>query len=73
MTTTAEDLATIGDLARALDEPVSKVQYVIVSRRIKPLRRCGTLRMFDRKIALPLIRRELRRIASRRLDPQPAA
>lgn len=70
-TTTAEDLVSVGELARELDEPTYRIRYLIESRRMEPVRRLGILRVFSRRSMIPRLRKELRLIASRRPGPQP--
>ncbi len=40
-------LATVGLIARSLGVPVSRVQYIVLTRGIRPAARAGTLRLFD--------------------------
>ena len=51
---------TIGELARQLDCPIHKVEYLIISRNIKPVQRAGNLRIFPIEV-LKLLRDELDR------------
>lgn len=59
------NLRTPGVLAAALGEPLHRVLYVLRTRRhIRPTANAGRLRLYDR-VALELVRRELKTIDSR--------
>ena len=47
MATAAKILLTIGEIARRLNEPIHRVEYVIRSRAIAANSIAGTLRVFD--------------------------
>ena len=42
-----EMLLTIGEISDRLEEPVTRCQYIVAKHRIKPVRRCGIIRLFD--------------------------
>ncbi len=53
---------TSGDIARALDEPLPRVRYVLdVRLRAQPIRRVGIVRLYAPNV-LDLVRRELTRM-----------
>ncbi|MCA9108574.1 MAG: hypothetical protein KDA52_01400 [Planctomycetaceae bacterium] len=52
---------TTGEIARQLDAPVHRVEYVIRSRNIQPIERAGCLRIFA-LADLEYIADELRRM-----------
>ena len=54
----AEKLLTIGEIAKQLDCPVYKVDYIVMSRGIKPSQLAGRFRVFDED-ALEQIRSEV--------------
>ncbi|TWT35868.1 hypothetical protein KOR34_07640 [Posidoniimonas corsicana] len=56
---------TVGDIAAELGEPVHRVQHVLKTRQIKPLRRAGNLRVFNEE-AKERVRCELQLIDHRR-------
>lgn len=58
-------MPTTGEIARSLDEPTHRVEYVIRTRGIAPCGRAGNARVFD-EAAVELIRSELERIDSGR-------
>lgn len=43
-------ILTVGEIARKLDCPVHRVQYLITSRNIKPIQRVGGYRIFSNDI-----------------------
>jgi hypothetical protein len=53
---------TVGEIARRLNEPLHRVEYVIRSRNIKPSALAGNCRVFGEE-AVQLIEQELRRMA----------
>jgi len=58
-------LPTVGEIARRLDEPLHRVEYVIRTRNIHPVGRAGNLRVFS-DADVDYIRAELRRIDEER-------
>ena len=56
---------TVGEIARRLDVPVHRVEYVVRSRRIRPASRAGSLRVFS-EAAVARIASELRRMDEER-------
>jgi len=63
---TCPKLWTPGRIARALGEPLHRVQHILSTRpHIRPSARAGTLRLFD-SAAVEQIRRELEAIEARR-------
>jgi hypothetical protein len=54
-------LPTVGEIARRLDEPIHRIEYLIRSRAIKPLGMAGNARVFHEE-AIEVIADELRRI-----------
>ena len=42
-----DDLSTIGQIADRLEEPPSRVAYMIAKHRMKPVRRVGIIRLFS--------------------------
>ena len=65
MTRSVPTVPTVGEIARRIDEPVHRVEYIIRSRNILPSGRAGNLRIFT-DADVEQIATELRRIASRR-------
>jgi len=60
---------TVGEIARRLQVPLHRVQYVIRSRGISPTTRAGNIRVFSES-DVRRIGRELDRIsAERNIDP----
>lgn len=56
------DAVTSGEIARALDEPLPRVRYVLdVRLRAQPIRRVGIVRLYAPNV-LDLVRRELTRL-----------
>ena len=49
--TTESELYTIGQLAEYLDEPTSRIAYVINKHRLKPITRVGIIRLFSQQQA----------------------
>jgi hypothetical protein len=62
--TDTPQLRTPGVIAAELDAPLSRVLYVLRSRKIKPIGRAGVLRLYDRS-AVDLVRDALREIDQR--------
>jgi hypothetical protein len=62
--TDTPQLRTPGVIAAELDAPLSRVLYVLRSRRIKPIGRAGVLRLYDRS-AVDLVRDALHEIDQR--------
>lgn len=58
-------LPTIGVISKQLGVPAHRVEYVIVSRGIKPVGRAGNARVFSAS-AVGLIKDELAKIDSER-------
>ena len=54
----ADKLLTVGEIAKQLDCPVHRVDYIILSRNIKPVQLAGRFRVFDEE-ALERIRSEV--------------
>ena len=52
---------TIGEIARQLDAPLHKIEYIIKSRNIQPTQRAGNSRVFS-QASVDYIVSELRRI-----------
>lgn len=48
-------LFTVGDMARELELPIHRVQYLIRSRNIQPTQRAGLIRLFDEATLTALI------------------
>ena len=61
MATSHQPLPTVGEIARRLDEPLHRVEYVIRSRRIDEAGRAGNARVFS-DVNVDFIAGELRRI-----------
>lgn len=55
------NLATVGEIARQLGEPLHRIEYVIRARRIRPESRAGNSRVFS-DAAVNRIASEIRRI-----------
>ena len=55
---------TVGEIARRLDRPIHRIEYLIRSRNIQPIQRAGNLRVFSEK-DLELIAGEIRRMEGR--------
>lgn len=62
---------TVGEIARRLEVPLHRVEYVIRSRGIRPTSRAGNARVFS-DAAVEMIGSELQRIERDR-DPDVAA
>lgn len=59
-------LITTGVIAQRLNVPLSRVLYVLRTRKyIRPAARAGMIRLYDQH-AIELVRRELETIAQRR-------
>jgi hypothetical protein len=54
-------LPTVGEIARRLDEPIHRVEYILRSRAITPVGRAGHARVYSDE-DVELIAEELRRI-----------
>jgi len=54
-------LASVGEIARRLGEPVWRIEYLIRARNISPIGRAGNARIFSEE-AVSFIASELRRI-----------
>jgi hypothetical protein len=65
MAETCEALATVGEIARRIDEPLHRIEYVIRSRGIRPAAVAGNVRVFD-EAAVERIAAALRGIERRR-------
>lgn len=61
MSISAPIMLTIGEIARRLDCPVHRIEYVIRARRIRPCGRAGNARVFPDD-AVEAIAMELQRI-----------
>lgn len=61
MTTTAPIMPTVGEIARRLQQPVHRVEYVIRSRSIRPAGVAGNARIFA-EADVTFIQGELRRM-----------
>lgn len=61
-------LATVGDIARRLGEPVHRIVYVIKTRKLAPAGWAGNARVF-READVDYIASELRRLAAERGEP----
>lgn len=44
------EFLTVGELAEKLDCPIHKVQYLLTTRRIDPIRRVGGYRIFSPEV-----------------------
>lgn len=60
-------LLTVGEIARRLGQPVHRIEYIILSRKIQPAGWAGHARVFEDS-DLRRIAGELRRIAEDRGD-----
>jgi len=49
-----QSLYTVGDLAAQLGQSIHRVQYLIHSRALCPVRRVGNLRVFDESALMAL-------------------
>lgn len=49
--TIKSELYTIGNLADYLDEPTSRIAYVISKHKLKPVTRIGIIRLFSKEQA----------------------
>jgi hypothetical protein len=58
---TANEMLTVGAIARRLNKPVHRIQYVIASRHILPIGMAGNLRVFS-EADVQQIASEIRRI-----------
>lgn len=63
-------LLTVGEIARRLQEPVHRVEYMLRTRdQLRPVGRAGNVRVFN-EADLEFIRSELRRIDEERKGGQ---
>src|ERR1700730_4638958 len=69
--TTLSREPTVGEIARRLNEPLHRVEYVIRSRNIKPSAFAGNCRVFGEE-AVQLIGQELQCIADARRRMRPS-
>lgn len=53
-------LLTVGEIARLVDEPLHRIEYIIRARNIQPIHRAGNARVFS-STDLDRIRAELNR------------
>lgn len=60
MTTSAPIMPTIGEIARRLDQPVHRIEYLIRARHIRPCGWAGNARVFPDD-AVQVIAAELQR------------
>lgn len=68
METARTGLLTIGEVARRLNVPVHRIQYILRTRQhLSQSARAGIIRCFDEQ-AIAAIQTELTLIASRRLE-----
>ena len=58
-------LLTVGALARKLDAPLHRVEYILSSRNVQPVGRAGNARVFQ-PADLDFVKSELRRIDEER-------
>jgi DNA-binding transcriptional MerR regulator len=42
-----QNVLTIGEIAKRLNYPIHRIEYVIRSRNIQPIQRAGNLRIFS--------------------------
>ena len=61
MSTAVPVVPTVGQIARRLNEPLHRIEYVIRTRNIRPVSRAGNLRVFS-EADVTYIASELRRI-----------
>jgi hypothetical protein len=47
MVVTAENLLTVGDIAKIVNEPIHRCQYLLKSRDINPIARLGNHYVYD--------------------------
>ena len=55
------DMFTIGQMVKRLKYPIHRIEYVIASRRIEPVRRAGAARLFA-AADVAAVAKELKRI-----------
>ena len=67
--TTETKALTLGVIAKELDCPIHKIEYLIRARRIEPVQRAGNLRVFSPSV-LDVLRRELDAISQRTRSAQ---
>ncbi len=60
-----ENMVTTSAIAKQLNTPFYRVQYLLVSRRIKESERIGNCRLFPQSVVAQL-RREIEKIDARR-------
>lgn len=65
MSTAVPLVPTVGQIARRLNEPLHRIEYVIRTRDIQPVSRAGNVRVFS-DADVTYIASELRRIDSER-------
>ena len=65
MTTSAPSMPTVGEIARRLNKPVHRIEYVIRSRDVKPASVAGNARVFS-EADVEYIASELRRMDEER-------
>ena len=53
-----EKALTLGEIARRLNCPLHKIEYLLRTREIQPIQRAGNLRVFSEK-SLGLLKAEL--------------
>ena len=46
----SSELLTVGDIADQLNEPHNRVAYMITKHRIKPVKRIGVTKVFDKSV-----------------------
>ena len=69
MSETIPLVPTTGEIARRINRPVHRVEYIIRTRHIRPSGRAGNMRIFT-EADVQLIAEELRRIDFDRFDPE---
>lgn len=62
---TDSEILTVGDIARKLNCPIHRIQYLIASRNIKPIQYVGGYRVFSNDI-LEKLRDENKKQKSKR-------
>ncbi|GIW78769.1 MAG: hypothetical protein KatS3mg105_0576 [Gemmatales bacterium] len=63
MSLSAPAMPTVGEIARRLDQPIHRIEYVIRARGIRPCGWAGNARVFPED-AVEVIADELQRIAN---------
>lgn len=56
---------TPGDISRLLDQPISRINYIIESRGIEPIARVGVIRLFTEQ-SRQMIAAELAKLEAKR-------